>query len=167
MADTTKTPAAKPRAKAKATAAKARTTISSAASTVSEEAHKARDTATETVRKGATRLSQQAADKARSYAIDGKTKASDALSEFSKLMTNAAGSVDDRLGNEYGDYARSAANSLAGFSESLRGKDVDDLLNDARDFVKKSPAVAIGVAAAVGFVLARLVKSGLDADGDA
>ena len=36
------------------------------------------------------------------------------------------------------------------------------MIDEAREFVKKSPAVAIGTAAAIGFVLARLVKAGLD-----
>ena len=31
-------------------------------------------------------------------------------------------------------------------------------------FVKKSPAIAIGTAAVLGFVLVRLIKSGLDAN---
>ncbi len=53
---------------------------------------------------------------------------------------------------------------MSGFADTLRAKDVDELVAEARDFVKKSPAVAIGAAAAVGFVLARMVKSGLDAD---
>src|SRR3546814_12646923 len=79
-------------------------------------------------------------------------------------MTNAEGSVDEKLGAQYGDYARSAAQSLSGFSQSLDAKDIDQLLDEARDFVRKSPAIAIGTAAAVGFVLARLVKSGFDTD---
>src|SRR3546814_7720935 len=79
-------------------------------------------------------------------------------------MTNAAGSVDEKLGAQYGDYARSAAQSLPGFSQSLDAKDIDQLPDEARDFVCKSPAIAIGTAAAVGFVLARLVKSGFDTD---
>ena len=110
----------------------------------------------------AGKLTQTGIDKARSYAVDGKDRAGGALDEFAKLMTDAAGTVDEKLGEQYGDYARSAANSLSGFAETLRNKDVDDLLADARELVKKSPAVAIGTAAAVGFVLARLVKTGLD-----
>jgi ElaB/YqjD/DUF883 family membrane-anchored ribosome-binding protein len=74
--------------------------------------------------------------------------------------------VDEKLGEQYGQYARSAADQISGLAESLRGKQVDDLLDDAREFVKKSPAVAVGIAAGVGFVLARLLKSGLDAAGD-
>src|SRR3546814_19644781 len=79
-------------------------------------------------------------------------------------MTNAEGSVDEKLGAQYGDYARSAAQSLSGFSQSLDAKAIDQLLDEARDFVRKSPAIAIGTAAAVGFVLARLVKSGFETD---
>jgi len=35
------------------------------------------------------------------------------------------------------------------------------LFADARELVKKSPAVAIGAAAALGFVVARLARSGI------
>lgn len=112
----------------------------------------------------AGKLTGQSLDKAKAYAVDGKDRAGGALEEFAKLLTDAAGTVDEKLGAQYGDYARSAANSLSGFGENLRSKDIDDLLADAKDLVKKSPAVAIGTAAAVGFVLARLVKSGLDAN---
>lgn len=114
----------------------------------------------------AGKLTAQGVDKAKAYAVEGKDKAGGALEEFAKLLTDAAGTVDDKLGAQYGDYARSAANSLAGFGDTLRNKNVDELLTDAKDLVKKSPAVAIGTAAAVGFVLARLVKSGLDANDD-
>lgn len=122
--------------------------------------------ATSKMREEAGRVIGEAGDKARAYADTGKEKASGALDEFSKLMNDAAGSVDERLGEQYGQYARSAAGQISGLAESLRGKPVDELLDDARGFVKKSPAVAIGIAAGVGFVVARLLKSGLDAAGD-
>lgn len=114
----------------------------------------------------AGKLTQTGLEKAKTYAVDGKDKAGGALDEFAKLITDAAGTVDDKLGAQYGDYARSAAGSLSGFADTLRKKNVDELLADARELVKKSPAVAVGTAAAVGFVLARLVKSGLDANDD-
>lgn len=120
--------------------------------------------ASQTLKDEAGKLTTQGLDRARSYAADSKDRAGGALDEFARLMTDAAGSVDDKLGAQYGDYARSAAGSLSGFADTLRNKDVDELLADARELVKKSPAIAIGTAAAVGFVLARLVKSGLDAN---
>lgn len=131
--------------------------------------------ATDTLREEASKLGQQAADQARSFADEGKAKATSALDEFARLMAGAADDVDAKLGSEYGRYARSAAEGISGFADSLRSKEVDDLLADANALIRKSPAVAVGTAAALGFVLARLVKSGVDsargttgaADGDA
>ena len=159
----TKATAVKP---ARTSTAKAK--VTAAAQTVSEEASKAKASATTTLKDSATRLQQQAGEKARAYAIDGKAKAGGALDEFSRLMNDAATSVDDKLGAQYGDYARSAAKSLAGFSDQLKARDLDELLDDLKNFARRSPAVAVGTAAAIGFVLARLVKSGIEpADRDA
>ncbi|HEU4960931.1 MAG TPA: hypothetical protein VFT56_11035 [Sphingomonas sp.] len=148
--------------KPRSSTAKAKAKISDAAHAVGEEASKAKTTAATTFKDSAVKLKQQATGKARAYAEDGKAKAGGALDEFSRLMDTAASSVDDSLGAQYGDYARSAAKSIAGFSDQLKSKDIDDLIEDLKNFTRKSPAVAVGTAAALGFVLARLVKSGLD-----
>ena len=78
------------------------------------------------------------------------------------MLTDAAGQVDEKLGQQYGQYARSAADQVQGFAETVKGKDVEDLLEDARRFVRASPAAAIGVAAALGFAVARLVQAGVE-----
>lgn len=122
--------------------------------------------ATQALKDNVIKFANDAGDKAKGYAEDGKSRAGTALDELAKMLTDAAGTVDDKVGDQYGQYARSAAEAVANFSESLKAKQVDDLIDDARDFVKKSPAVAIGTAAAIGFVLARLVKAGLDASSD-
>ncbi|MDO7841189.1 hypothetical protein [Sphingomonas immobilis] len=124
----------------------------------------AKPSATQAIKDGAAKLKTEAADKARTYAEDGKARAGGALDELSRLMGDAANTVDEKVGAQYGQYARSAAEQIASLSESIKAKDVDDLIEDARAFVKKSPAVAIGTAAALGFVLVRLIKSGLEAD---
>jgi ElaB/YqjD/DUF883 family membrane-anchored ribosome-binding protein len=124
----------------------------------------------DSIKEEASKIGGQAADRARSFAGEGKERATGALDEFAKMMTGAAGDVDEKLGPQYGKYARTAADGISGFADSLRAKEIDDLIADASAFVKKSPAIAIGTAAAVGFVLARLIKSGVDAiseDGDA
>ncbi len=104
-------------------------------------------------------LRGQAGDKARDLAQAGKDRATDALDSLVQTVEEAAADIDDKLGNQYGDYARRAAEYIGNFSDSFRDKDVDDLFNDARELVKKSPAVAIGAAAAVGFVVARLARA--------
>ena len=119
--------------------------------------------AVQTLKDNVIKFANDAGDKAKAAAEDGKTKAGGALDELATMLRDAAGTVDEKVGDQYGQYARTAADAVANFSQSLQSKQVDDLIDDAREFVKKSPAVAIGTAAAIGFVLARLVKAGLDA----
>ena len=40
-------------------------------------------------------------------------------------------------------------------------KDPDELIDDTRNFVRNSPGIALAGAAVVGFVVARLIKTGL------
>jgi hypothetical protein len=105
-------------------------------------------------------LKSQAGDKVRQYAVDGKERATSTLDEVAQAMNEAATSIDERLGADYGEYARKAAPYVQDFSGSLRGKDVDQLFDEARALVRKSPGVAIGTAAAIGFALVRLLKAG-------
>ena len=104
----------------------------------------------------------QATDKARGFAEDGKARATSALGQLSQMLTDAAGQVDEKLGDQYGQYARAAADRVQGYSTALDEKSIDELVADARALVQKSPAVAIGAAAAIGFVIARVLTSGLD-----
>ena len=104
-------------------------------------------------------LRGQATDKAREYATQGKDKAVTALDNVVKLVDDAAGTIDEKVGDQYGAYARRASESISSLATTLRDKDVDELFRDAREVVRKSPAIAIGAAAAVGFLIARVVKS--------
>ncbi len=114
------------------------------------------------VKDGASRLSSQAGETALSFADQGKERAVGAIEQLSQMLTDAAGQVDDKLGEQYGQYARTAAGTAQGYADRLRDKKVDDLLDEARTLVRKSPGVAIGAAAAFGFVVSRLVSAGLD-----
>lgn len=116
----------------------------------------------QTVKDYSTKYGNQAGDRIRSLADTGKERAVGGLDQLSQMITDAAGQVDEKLGAQYGEYARSAAGAVSNFSEQIKGKDVDQLLDDAREFVRKSPGVAVGVAAALGFAVARLVQSGID-----
>ncbi len=102
----------------------------------------------------------KATDSAKAAAEKGKDRATEAVGSIGKLIRDSAATIDDNVGKQYGDYARSAADMVDGFAGKMDAKDVDAIAEDARQFVRKSPAVAIGAAAAIGFVLARLVRSG-------
>lgn len=108
------------------------------------------------------RLYGQATARARDAANQGKNKAAEGLEGLAKMIDDSANAVDDKLGSQYGDYARSAAQTVANLAGTLEQKDVDELVDATREFVRKSPAVAIGSAAVVGFMLARLLSGRRD-----
>lgn len=121
-----------------------------------------RERAVETLRSGTDKLSGQAADKARGLVGQGLERGSEALANVSKLIGDTASGLDDRLGSQYGDYARKAASTIEETANRLASKDADELIEDTREFVRKSPGVALAGAAILGFAVVRLVKSGLD-----
>ena len=143
------------------------TVIAGASQTENEEAlivrePTARDKAIEKLKTGSDKLSGQAADKARGLVGQGLERSSEALANVSKLVGDTASGLDERLGEEYGEYARKAAGAIEDAANRLASKDPDELIDDTREFVRKSPGVALAGAAIIGFALVRLVKSGLD-----
>lgn len=118
--------------------------------------------ATQQAKDHAGRISQQVGDKAALFAEQGKDRAVGALEQLSKLIEEAAAQVDEKLGGGNGHYVRTAAGTVQGFADQLRDRKVDDLVDETRAFVRRSPGIAIGAAAAVGFVVARLASAGID-----
>jgi len=101
---------------------------------------------------------QQAKDKAFELANEGKAKASEAISGISKIVNDNAPVIDEKVGPKYGEYARSAAKSIQGAADWVEHKDLVELGEDAKEFVRKSPGLAVGLAAVAGFMLARLFR---------
>lgn len=104
----------------------------------------------------------QAKEKAAGYANDGKARASEAIAGLGKLVADNAGMIEDKVGPKYGDYARSAAQSMQDAAARLDAKDLDELAEDAKEFVRKSPGLAVGIAAVAGFMLARMLRGSRD-----
>src|SRR4051812_37492825 len=118
------------------------------------------------LRSGREQLAGQAGDKARGLVTQGLERTSEALANVSKMVGDTADGIEERLGPEYGDYARRAAGAIENVANTIASKDPDELIEDTRDFVRNSPGIALAGAAVVGFVVARLVKSGLAKDED-
>lgn len=129
-------------------------------SSTTDSAKSAASAAKEQIQDKASGLRDQASDKAREYALLGKDRAVGAIDNVTKLIDDAADAIEEKVGPNYGAYVRRASETLAGVSTTLQDKDVDELLDDAREVIRKSPALAIGAATALGFVIARIVKAG-------
>jgi len=122
------------------------------------------------IRTGREQLASQAGERTRGIVSQGLERTSEALANVSKMVGDTASGIEERLGPEYGDYARRAAGSIENVANSIASKDPDELIEDTRNFVRNSPGIALAGAAVVGFVVARLLKTGLAAnaeDGDA
>jgi len=109
-------------------------------------------------------LSSQAGERARGFVTQGLERTSVALANVSKMIGDTAAGIDERLGEEYGEYARRAAGSIENVANQIASKDPDELIDDTRNFVRNSPGIALAGAAVVGFVVARLLKTGLASD---
>ena len=115
-------------------------------------------------REGREQLSSQAGEKARGFVTQGLERTAEALANVSKMVGDTAPGIEERLGAEYGDYARRAAGAIENAANSIASKDPDELIEDTRNFVRNSPGIALAGAAVVGFVVARLFKSGVARD---
>ena len=103
-------------------------------------------------------LVETAKERAAALAEDGKARASDALAGLGKVVSDNAPALDEKLGPQYGDYARTAARSIQDVAARIDAKDLNELGDDVAAFVRKSPGLAVGLAAVAGFMLARLFK---------
>lgn len=100
----------------------------------------------------------EAKDRAFQLAKEGKARTSGAFSGLSKMVEDNAALADERFGVRYGDYVRGAARSLQDVADRLEQKDLTEMADDARTFVRGYPALAVGMAAIGGFFFARMFK---------
>ena len=116
------------------------------------------------LRSGREQFTSQAGDRARGLVTQELERTSETLANVSRMVGDTAAGIEERLGPEYGDYARRAAGAIENVANQIASKDPDELIDDTRTFVRNSPGIALAGAAVVGFVVARLLKSGLSAD---
>ena len=117
-----------------------------------------------------SKVREQAGTKTRSFVGQGLETGGTTLSNLSQIVNETVGQIEEKLGPQYGEYARTASQALDRYAQTLTNKDPDELVEDVRSFVRKSPGVALGAAAVVGFSLVRLLKAGIEenrnGDGD-
>src|ERR1700716_3308509 len=135
--------------------------------------------ATRDVGKVAMETVSKLGDKAQEFGTQAKQAATSLASEANeniKGVLNQKVGVGADLVGHVADSVRAAADTLkqnapqlAGLvtvaadkidelSSSVRDKTVDELFKDASDFARRQPAVVFGAAAAVGFLLFRILK---------
>jgi hypothetical protein len=88
-----------------------------------------------------------------------KGRATDSIS----TIANAVRGTTSQLRNEQHDvlaqYVEKAADQLERFSANLRDKDMTELLDGARSFARRQPALFVGGSLVAGLLAARFLKS--------
>lgn len=112
-----------------------------------------------------TKVKEEAGTRTRSFLGQGLQTGGTTLSNVASLVEDTVEQIGERLGPQYADYARTASEKLNQYAATLQNKDPDELVDDAREIIRKSPGVALGAAAIVGFSLARLIKVGFPEEG--
>jgi len=98
-------------------------------------------------REASTRLSSQI-----EHVADGLGGATGAL-------RNLSGELRQQDQSALAGFADQAASKIEGASSYLKGKDLDQIVDDVEQFARRQPAMFIGGAFTVGLLAARLLKS--------
>ena len=104
-------------------------------------------------------LRDTAANRLRDVADDGKSHVVSTIAGLVQAAREFAERLDGGAGGPVASYAHQAADALGDWQQTIETKSVEDLMAEGRELVRRSPGVALGVAVATGFVLARLVKA--------
>jgi ElaB/YqjD/DUF883 family membrane-anchored ribosome-binding protein len=87
-----------------------------------------------------------------------KNRAATAISDAAKLIRQAG--VQAQGGQGSLPLADQLADRVGGLAQTIEQKEVEELIADTEDFARRQPALFLGIAATLGFVAVRVLKSG-------
>ena len=125
----------------------------------SQETGGQQSSAVDQAKSEAGRLTQAARSRTVSYLEERKSHLAENVGGMAQAARNAAGQFDEQGNQVVADYINRAADGLERFSDAMRHRDLSSLMGDAEDFARRQPAVFIGAGVAVGFLLARFLRS--------
>lgn len=114
----------------------------------------------------AQKVRADAGAKVRGFADEGKMQVKQTLEGIVETVRDIATKLEGNGVGPLAKYAHQAADTVSGWAGMVDNKSVDDLLVDARTLVRKSPAVAVGIAVAAGFAVSRFLKATTPARGN-
>ena len=112
------------------------------------------------VREKADDLVEAARRRSRGLLDRQKTAAVEELHSVADVMHDAARRFEEREEGGVAGYVEKAADYVEHVSSTLRERDLEDLLYEAEDVLRRKPAVVLGAAAVVGFALGRFLRAG-------
>jgi len=97
-------------------------------------------------------------DNARTVVEEQKERGASRIDSLAQAIRGAANQLDEEIPQAAG-YVNAAAGQLERVSSLLRDNSVEELMGKATDLAEERPVVFVAGALAIGFVLARLLRS--------
>ena len=91
-----------------------------------------------------------------------KTRATEALGSVAAAVRQSSQPLRDNNQGMLADYAGKAADQLERLSTRLGERDLSELMDEAKRFARRQPALFVGAAFAAGVLAARFLKSSPD-----
>lgn len=107
-------------------------------------------------------MANRAKDKGRTLFDQQKESAVGQLGGVAHALRSTADQMQGEGQPQVARYIGMAADQLETFGDRLRDKDLDTLIHDAQNLARRSPGAFLAGTVAVGFLLARFMKSSSD-----
>ena len=102
---------------------------------------------------------RQARDSAGSSLKESRQQAADRIGGFANAVRGTSERLRSDDQNRVADLTDSLADQVERLSSYMRDRDLADFRRDAENFARRQPAVAVGIALALGLLGARFLKS--------
>lgn len=108
--------------------------------------------------KGVKNVASQAREKLMNTAEDQKRAGADYVVGVADAVRRAAGEFDEQI-PQAGEYIRSAADQMETMADSLRRRDIRQMLSDVQSFARRQPTAFLGASLFAGFAAIRFLRS--------
>ena len=106
----------------------------------------------------AREFADQAKDKVESAVSERKSLSADYIRSIAQATAQAAAAFDSEL-PQAARYIRQASDQMQGMADTVRERDVRELVADVQDFARRQPTLFFGGAVLLGFAALRFLKS--------
>lgn len=99
-----------------------------------------------------------AAEHVRGFAEEQKVAGADLFKGYAGSINRAADSLNEEM-PMVANFARKAAGEIEHLADSVKDRDLADLVGVVHDYARRQPAVFLGATALAGFVVARFLST--------
>jgi len=107
---------------------------------------------------GLKNMASQASEKLKDTAERQKQAGADFATDMAGAVRRAAGEFEDQM-PQAAEYIRYAADQIETVSQSIRRRDVGQMINDVQSFARRQPTAFLGMTFLAGFAAMRFLRS--------